>query len=57
MEATVKGWRDAETGLYRIPLKEKVENWNAERVLLDKERSKNMQINMPSAVEAVNNVY
>ena len=34
-----------------------MENWNTDMVLLDKERTKKIQINTPSAVEAVNNVY
>ena len=34
-----------------------MENWNTDMVLLDKARSKKIQINMLLAVEAANNVY
>lgn len=53
----VKGWRDPAMGLYRIPLKEKVDNLNTDTVLLDKERSQKIQSERPKITEAVNNVY
>ena len=53
----IKGWRDPETGLYRIPLKTKIENWNTDTILLNKERSKKIQMNIPKASEEINNVY
>ena len=54
-EAIIKGWRDPETGLYQIPLKERVNNLNTDTVFMDKERE--IQSERPMTTEAVNNVY
>ncbi|KAL7488980.1 hypothetical protein ACHAW6_014747 [Cyclotella cf. meneghiniana] len=56
-EVVIKRWRDPETGLYWIPLKERVNNLNTNTVLLDKERSDDIQSERPMTTEAVNNVY
>ncbi|KAL7476583.1 hypothetical protein ACHAW6_002434 [Cyclotella cf. meneghiniana] len=56
-EAVIKGWRDPETGLYRIPSKERVDNLNTDTVLLNKETSDEIQSERPMTTEAVNNVY
>ena len=53
----IKGWRDPETGLYRIPLKERIDNLNMDTVLLNKETSENIQSDRPKTTEAVKNVY
>ena len=42
-EALKRGGRDPEPGLYRIPLKANVENVNTDTLLLDEERSKELQ--------------
>ena len=39
-DAVIRGWRDPASGLYQIPLKEIVENWNTDTVLLDEEKTK-----------------
>ena len=56
-EAIIRGWRDPETGLYRIPLKSKTDNWNTDTILLNKEGSKKITMNIPKASEEINNVY
>ena len=56
-DAVIRGWRDPASGLYRIPLKEKVENWNTDTVLLDEEKTRQLQTLRPEQAEAINNVY
>ncbi|KAL7474991.1 hypothetical protein ACHAW6_000926 [Cyclotella cf. meneghiniana] len=56
-EAVIRGWRDPASGLYHIPLRAKVENWNTDMTLLDKERAKQIQELQPGQVDAINNVY
>ncbi|KAL7476303.1 hypothetical protein ACHAW6_003291 [Cyclotella cf. meneghiniana] len=56
-EVVIRGWRDSSSGLYHIPLKAKVENWNTDTILLDKERKKQLQELQPGQADAINNVY
>ena len=56
-EVVIKEWRDPETGLYQIPLKERVDNLNTDTVLLNKETSDKIQSVRPMTTESVNNVY
>lgn len=57
LEAITHRWQDLATGLYQIPLKEKVESMNRDTVLLDEKRSQQIRSEMTNQIEAFNNVY
>ena len=46
-EAVLQGWRDIESGLWRVPLKQEITNDKTDTVLL----------NMPSPIKSISNVY
>ena len=56
-EAILKGWRCPETGLFWIPLKPVVTNFNTDTMLMDKERSRLIVESRPQLEHAINNVY
>ena len=55
-EVLIKCWHDPVMGLYHIQLKDRVENWNTDTVPLDKARNEEILVEMPPAMEAINNV-
>ncbi|KAL7477418.1 hypothetical protein ACHAW6_003222 [Cyclotella cf. meneghiniana] len=55
-DAVVRGWQDPASGLYWIPLKAKVESWNTDTILLDEQKTRQIQELRPRQVEAIHNV-